>query len=248
MDFNNSLNRRFKYSLIFCMILGLTVLCSCQGKKPEPAQEKPLLASDSRPLIENTTPKPKPSPKRWTSKSANTPLFPSPAPSVSTTYGSTPEGGNNMEIRLASPAFKEGETIPKKHSGQGADVSPSIVWDKIPPGTKSFALICDDPDAPSGNWVHWVIFNIDPSTTTIAENVPKNLQVLNNALQGKNDFGQIGYNGPMPPPGKAHRYIFTVYALDTMLNLTSACSKAQLEEAMKGHIITQGKLTGLYKR
>jgi Raf kinase inhibitor-like YbhB/YbcL family protein len=244
-------NIKYSLPLLLCMCVCFLLFCSCQGKKPEPqaVADRPMYANDPKPLIENTTPKPKPTKKRWVSKTPVAPLFPSPAHSVSVNYGNTATpGGNNMEIRLASQAFKEGETIPKKHTGEGADVSPDLAWDKIPPGTKSFTIICHDPDAPAGDWVHWVIFNIDPATTTIPEKVPQNLQVLGNAFQGKNSSGRIGYSGPMPPPGKAHRYIFTLYALDTMLPLTSASDRAQVEAAMKGHILAQTQLMGIYKR
>lgn len=157
-------------------------------------------------------------------------------------------GGDVMVITVTSSAFKEGENIPKKHTGEGEDVSPPLTFSGIPDEAKSIAIICDDPDAPVGNWVHWVIFNIKPDTKLLEENIPKTVNVLETAKQGTNDFRKIGWNGPMPPPGKPHRYFFKVYALNTMLNITGDIKKADLEKAMKGHILAEGQLMGKYKR
>jgi len=160
----------------------------------------------------------------------------------------TRKGGDIMEIKVTSTAFKEGEFIPKKYTGEGADISPPLSWDKSPEGTKSIALICDDPDAPVGTWVHWVIFNIKPDMTTLQENIPMKKEVLAVARQGSNDFRKIGYGGPMPPPGKPHRYFFKVYALDKILDLPAGAKKADLEKAMERHILAKGQLLGKYKR
>lgn len=161
----------------------------------------------------------------------------------------TPEtGGNEMEIKLYSSAFKEGDFIPMKYSGEGEDVSPPLAWGNVPEGTKSLVIICDDPDAPVGVWDHWVLFNIPPTTRSLAESVPRDLMVLGSAKQGNNSWGKIGYNGPKPPSGKAHRYFFKIYALDTELDTPSGLKKAQVEEAMKGHILGQGQLMGKYQR
>ena len=152
-------------------------------------------------------------------------------------------------ITLTSGAFKNGARIPDKYTGESVDVSPKLMWSGLPKEAKSIAIICDDPDAPVGTWVHWVIFNIDPKLFSISENVPKGEKiVLNGASQGKNDFKKLGYGGPMPPAGPTHRYFFKIYALDKMLDLQAGASKADLERAMQGHIIAQGQLMGTYSR
>jgi len=150
-------------------------------------------------------------------------------------------------MQLTSSAFQEGTAIPKKYTGDGADVSPALNWQGAPQGTKSFALICDDPDAPVGTWTHWVLFNLPADTGALEEGVAKQETLPNGARQGKNswDRDNIGYRGPKPPSG-THRYFFKVYALDTMLDLQSGTSKGQLEKAMKGHVLARGELMGKY--
>jgi len=156
-------------------------------------------------------------------------------------------GGKKMEIKIKSTAFKEGGMIPSKYTCDGADISPPLSWDSVPEGTKSLALICDDPDAPMGTWVHWVIFNIPPDTRELPENVPPQKTLANGAKQGINDFRKIGYGGPCPPGG-THRYYFKLYALDTGINLEAGATKSQLLKAMEGHILAEGQLMGKYKR
>lgn len=165
------------------------------------------------------------------------------------------EGDRAMQLKLTSPAFQSGQPIPKKHTGEGADVSPALEWSNVPEGTQEFALICDDPDAPTAEpWVHWVIYKIPPDVTKLAEGIAKTPKLSNpaGALQGKNSWpsGQtIGYRGPMPPPGHGrHRYYFRIYALDKKLDLPPGASKKELLEAMKGHILAQGELMGTYER
>ena len=153
-----------------------------------------------------------------------------------------------MTIELTSTAFQKSETIPKQYTGDGVDQSPPLRWSEPPAGTKSLALICDDPDAPRGTWVHWVLFNLPPQTRELEESVPTTAALPSGAKQGKNDFGNIGYGGPAPPKGKPHRYFFKLYALDVTLDLPSGATKAQLEAAMKGHILAEGQLMGTYKR
>lgn len=152
-----------------------------------------------------------------------------------------------MDIRLTSTAFTDGGTIPKKYTCDGADVSPPLAWDNVPEGTKSFALICDDPDAPMGTWVHWVLFNLPADTRNLPEAVPPDKELSNGARQGTNDFRKIGYGGPCPPSG-THRYYFKLYALDTLLDLPAGASKAQLLKAMEGHVLAEGQLMGRYSR
>jgi len=152
-----------------------------------------------------------------------------------------------MAITVISSAFNEGGMIPSKYTCDGADVSPALAWDGIPEGTKSIALISDDPDAPVGTWVHWVLWNLPPDAKGLPEQVPTDPELPDRARQGINDFGRAGYGGPCPPGG-THRYYFKVYALDTMLNLPSGTRKANLVAAMDGHVLAQGQLMGKYSR
>jgi Raf kinase inhibitor-like YbhB/YbcL family protein len=153
-----------------------------------------------------------------------------------------------MEISLSSTAFKDGERIPTKYTCEGQDISPPLEWGEPPPGTRAFALIMDDPDAPGGVFTHWVIFNIASDSRKLAEAISTQGQLLGDALQGKNDFGRTGYGGPCPPPGRPHRYQFTLYALNQPLDLKAGISKKQLLSAMQDHILAQGQLTGTYQR
>jgi hypothetical protein len=155
------------------------------------------------------------------------------------------EKGN---MQLTSPAFKAGEPIPVKHTCDGQDVSPALTWTNVPSSTKSLALIADDPDAPAGTWVHWVLYDLPPSATQLAEDTPKQQALPNGARQGLNDFRRWGYGGPCPPPGKAHRYYFKLYALDAMLDLKSGATKKDVERAMEKHILSQAQLMGTYQR
>lgn len=153
-----------------------------------------------------------------------------------------------MKIQITSSAFAEGQPIPAKHTCDGKDVSPPLQWTNIPPEAKSLALISDDPDAPVGTWVHWVLYDLPPTTAGLSEGVPKSPELSNGAKQGTNDFRRIGYGGPCPPPGKPHRYFFKLYALDTVLGLKPGATKRDVEKAMEGHILAQGELMGTYQR
>jgi Raf kinase inhibitor-like YbhB/YbcL family protein len=145
-------------------------------------------------------------------------------------------------LKTSSPVFGQNENIPAKYTCDGDDVNPPLIIDGVPEKAKSLALIMDDPDAPMGTWVHWVVWNIDPKTKEIREDsVPKGAQ------QGMTDFKRRDYGGPCPPSG-THRYFFKLYALDTSLTLSAAAKKVDLEKAMKGHIIAESQLVGLYKR
>ena len=157
-------------------------------------------------------------------------------------------GGFAMTFALTSKAFDHGGTIPKRFTCDGPDISPALSWNEPPPGTKSLALISDDPDAPVGTWVHWVAFDIPAGTRELPEGVAKTADLPGGGKQGKTDFGRIGYGGPCPPPGKPHRYYFKLYALDTQLNLKPGSTKADVESAMKGHILAQAELVGRYGR
>lgn len=153
-----------------------------------------------------------------------------------------------MALQLGSKAFHDGQPIPKKFTCKGQDVSPGLAWTGAPPETKSLALIVDDPDAPAGVWVHWVIYDLPADTRELPEGMPKDRELRNGARQGKNDFGKIGYGGPCPPDGPAHRYFFKLYALREKTGLTAGATKADLERAMKGRIIEQATLTGKFGR
>ncbi len=152
-----------------------------------------------------------------------------------------------MALEISSPAFSEGEMIPTRYTCDGPDVSPELSWSGVPEAAKSLALICDDPDAPMGTWVHWVLFNIPSSANGLTAEIPSHASLENGARHGTNDFRRLGYGGPCPPGG-THRYFFKLYALDTELNLDNGVTKAQLVEAMKGHILAEGQLMGKYKR
>jgi hypothetical protein len=158
------------------------------------------------------------------------------------------KGEAPMSIELTSTAFQPGAAIPKQYTGDGADLSPPLHWSQPPPSTKSIALICDDPDAPRGTWVHWVLFNLPAQIRELEEGAPTAATLPSGAKQGTNDFGKMGYGGPAPPKGKSHRYFFKLYALGVVVELPPGASKAQLEAEMKGHILAQGELMGTYKR
>ena len=152
-----------------------------------------------------------------------------------------------MTISLTSNAFIEGAMIPQRYSCDGEDISPSVAWSNVPSGTRSLALICDDPDAPVGTWDHWVMYNIPAHVTSIQEGITDKPILDNGAVQGKNSWGRIGYGGPCPPSG-THRYFFKIFALDTLLDLKSGSTTSQLIDAMEGHILAQGQLMGRYQR
>jgi Raf kinase inhibitor-like YbhB/YbcL family protein len=159
---------------------------------------------------------------------------------------SSPQGAHSMTI--TSPSFPNGGAIAKKVTCDGPDVSPQLSWSDAPAGTKSFALLTDDPDAPVGNWNHWTMWNLPPTTGSLPEGTSKESKLPDGSQQGMNDFRRTGYNGPCPPPGKPHRYYFKLFALDTKLDLKSNGSKKELEAAMKGHILAQAEWMGRYGR
>lgn len=150
-------------------------------------------------------------------------------------------------MEITSSAFKDGDSIPSKYTCDNLDISPPLKWSKEPEDTKTFALICDDPDAPGGTWVHWVVYNIPGTMYEFEEDIAKNGLFQNNALQGKNDFGNNNYGGPCPPGG-THRYYFKIYALDATLGAQPGITKRELLKLMDGHILDQGQLMGRYKR
>lgn len=155
--------------------------------------------------------------------------------------------GYVMKLDIRSTAFGEGESIPKKYTCDGADVSPPLSWSQPPEGTKSMALICDDPDAPVGTWVHWVLYGLLPNMLKLPENIPDDKEVLDGAKHGINDFRKYGYGGPCPPGG-THRYFFKLYAVDTEVALKPGATKSEVLDAIKGHVLAEGQLMGRYSR
>jgi Raf kinase inhibitor-like YbhB/YbcL family protein len=153
-----------------------------------------------------------------------------------------------MQLAISSSAFSNGGSIPKKHTCDGPDLSPQLVWSEPAAATKSFALLVDDPDAPVGNWNHWTAWNLPATSRGLPEGVSKDARLADGSEQGRNDFGRTGYNGPCPPPGKPHRYYFKLFALDTNLDLKAGSRKKELEAAMKGHVLTQAEWMGTYGR
>ena len=157
-------------------------------------------------------------------------------------------GVQSMSLTISSSAFTNGGTIPKKFTCDGADVSPPLTWTDSPAGTKAFALLVDDPDAPVGNWNHWVIWNLPANLRSLPKGVSKTTHLPDGSEQGQNDFHKPGYNGPCPPAGKPHRYFFKLFALDTKVSLNSEAGKPELEAAMKDHTRATAELMGTYKR
>ena len=153
-----------------------------------------------------------------------------------------------MAFELTSSAFKEGERIPDRHTCVGDDLSPPLHWSVPPAATRSFALIADDPDAPGGTWVHWVIYNLSLDLRGLPEGIPAKDHWLDGALQGLTDFKRVGYGGPCPPPGKPHRYYFKLCALDAVLTLKPRATKSQVLEACKGHVLAEAQLMGRFGR
>lgn len=153
-----------------------------------------------------------------------------------------------MAMSMTSAAFDGGATIPKKFTCSGADVSPALAWSGVPSGTKSICLIVHDPDAPVGDWVHWVLYDLPADAAGLPENIEKTEKLANGAMQGVNDFRRVGYGGPCPPPGPAHRYFFKVFALDQKVNLPAKATRAQLERAMEDHILGKAELMGKFGR
>jgi Raf kinase inhibitor-like YbhB/YbcL family protein len=157
------------------------------------------------------------------------------------------ERGGAVSFALKTTAFSERGTIPKKYTCDGADVSPGLTWTGAPSGTRSFALIADDPDAPVGTWTHWVIWDIPPEQA-LPEGVPKTETLSDGTRQGRNSFRRIGYGGPCPPPGRPHRYFFRLYSLDSRLDVGPGAGRTEVERAIKGHILAQAELMGRYGR
>jgi Raf kinase inhibitor-like YbhB/YbcL family protein len=166
-----------------------------------------------------------------------------PVPSPSANASAQQKSG----LKLTSTSFKEGEAIPRGYTCDGANVSPSLEWTGVPKTAKTIAIIADDPDAPSGTFVHWILFNLPADGLGLIENTPQTETLNGGGVQGKNDFGKVGYGGPCPPSG-THRYFFKFYALDGELPLKPGATRDEVEKAMEGHIVAQAQLMGTYSR
>lgn len=153
-----------------------------------------------------------------------------------------------MSLSLESAAFDQGEAVPDEYTCEGPDVSPPLRWSGVPEEARSLALIMDDPDAPAGTWVHWVLYGLPADRGELPEGIPADPEVLGGARQGENDFGNTGYGGPCPPPNGAHRYHFKLFALDADPELGPGATKEELLEAMEGHVVAEAQLMGRYRR
>jgi hypothetical protein len=153
-----------------------------------------------------------------------------------------------MAFELKSSAFDAGASIPRRHTCDGDDVSPPLAWSEPPAGTKALALVCDDPDAPAGTWVHWVLWGVPPGTRALPEGVKPAPTLPDGSRQGRNDFRKTGWGGPCPPPGKPHRYVFHLYAVDRAIDVAPGATKAELLATLEGHTLATAELTGRYGR
>ncbi len=153
-----------------------------------------------------------------------------------------------MELRLTSPAFEAGDTIPAKYTCEGANVSPPLEWGEASDEIESLVLICDDPDAPGGIWSHWVLYDMPPNTTGLEEDIPPEANLPWGGVQGRNDFGDIGYGGPCPPQGSTHRYYFRLYALGVKLEISPGASRGQILDRIEDEIVEQSELVASFTR
>lgn len=151
-------------------------------------------------------------------------------------------------LQIETGAFEPAGTIPQRYTCDGEDLSPSLSWSEPPAGTQSLILICDDPDAPSGTWTHWVLFNIPAMARSLPEGIPADPLVEGAGTHGANSWRHLGYGGPCPPEGSAHRYQFQLYALDISLDLEPGASRSEVAKAMKDHVLAEGQLLGRYSR
>lgn len=226
-------SRTVSVGFIGLLVLGL----GCGVVTPTAPMETPGLVQT---LPAPTSP-PIPTPAPAPTETPPSLLPPTPTPSP------VSEGGL-PDLNLRSSAFAEGENIPRDYTCDGADRSPPLRWDPSPPGTQSLVRIVDDPDAPRGRFVHWVLYAIPPDRTELPEGLSPQPSIEGVGRQGRNDFGRLGYGGPCPPPGPAHRYPFTLYALDVALELPPGARHGEVEAALSGHVLAVGRLTGRYGR
>jgi Raf kinase inhibitor-like YbhB/YbcL family protein len=172
-----------------------------------------------------------------------TPASPEPVATSQPTISTEPPATEaSMSLELTSDAFVNGQSIPAKYACTGRNISPALAWGEPPTGTQSFALLMEDPDAPGGTWVHWVLFNIPADVRSLQENMDTSAMSA-----GKNSWGDLSYGGPCPPSG-THRYFFKLYALDSTLSLSPGATKEQVLEAIEGHILAQTELMGTFSK
>lgn len=153
-----------------------------------------------------------------------------------------------MTLRLSSPAWKHGDRIPTRHTADGEDLSPPLVFEGVPDGTAAFALLCDDPDAPAGTWVHWVLYDVPGSATGLPEGIRSDARLADGSCQGRNGWNRVGYGGPSPPRGKPHRYLFRLYALREPLRAKPGLTAAEVEKAARQRAIESATFMGTYGR
>ena len=214
--------------LCWSVLLAALFLTGCGAATAEPEQDQAATAAPS------ASPEPT--------------VIAQPSPTAPPEATVSPEEGEQaMPFVLTSTAFRQGESIPERYSCDGEDISPALQWTDPPAGTQSLALVLDDPDAPRGTWVHWVLFNLPAAARGLPEGVSDAAEQPDGGRHGKNSWGQSGYGGPCPPGG-THRYFFKLYALDQVLELGALASKAELKAAMQGHILAQAELMGTYSR
>lgn len=239
--------RKLRYVFLILVLTSIMVMTACGGDETTTTTPPTTAPATTAPTTVATT---EPEPTTTTTQHPTTEPTPTVTPPPVTTPPTTPATTEPTtppepeEMVITSAGFEHEGIIPNAYSCDGADISPELNWTGVPAGAQSLALIMDDPDAPGGTFVHWVIFNIPADATGLEENVPKTATLASGAIQGRNGFGEIGYGGPCPPSGQSHRYFFKLYALDTTLDLASGASKAQLLAAIEGHILAEAQLMG----
>ncbi|MFZ5893960.1 MAG: YbhB/YbcL family Raf kinase inhibitor-like protein [Myxococcota bacterium] len=164
------------------------------------------------------------------------------------THNNPTARGLSQQFGLSSPSFADGDRIPRRHTADGENVSPRLTWSKPPAGAESLALVCEDPDAPRGTFVHWLAWNLPVEQRELAEAASPNRGGARLLQEGQNGFGQEGYGGPSPPPGKPHRYVFRLFALDERLELPARASRAEFDRAIEAHVLGEATLIGVYGR
>lgn len=174
--------------------------------------------------------------------------LPSPTPTFTPAQISPIPTPTALGMVIFSTAFENGGFIPERYTCKGEDISPPLSWIGVPPEAKSLVLICDDPDAPGGVFNHWLLYNIPTTTTSLPEGIPPLPTLPDGSTQGFNSFGKIGYGGPCPPSGPAHRYFFRLYALDKTLELPPKARKPEVLKAMEGHILAVAEIMGRFSR
>lgn len=213
--------------LALTLSLGLLSACGAEGSTPQSPAPAADTAAPGRAAEENTDP--------------------APATEAPTSSPTETMGGAAMGFSLSSTAFEHESSIPERYTCDDEDISPDLSWSDLPDGTSSLVLIMDDPDAPAGTWVHWVLFNIPATVARLEESVPDDERLPSGAVHGQNSWGDLGYGGPCPPSG-THRYFFRLYALDENLDLGPGATKEQVLSAMKDHILGEAELMGRYSR